>query len=247
MDLNGKATNGVLGKILACREQIARARQTGHTDGNEWLLKRVTPIENQATLIGFITPLVGWAKSLTKEQREVWLVWAMRNRRDAIHSWLGYNKDWTMMPAVCKGSKNLVRITRNSGMPELYLIPGNPRNPELATQIELANGYKALGIELRATTYVQFQEKWYRVYYPKYPSDSAVNRALRLYVLGALVGRILTSTKDLWVYEMAGIKTWALHGFTHTVEDVVKDDAKYALDRLVIDPDLVKKLPKLGF
>lgn len=245
MDLNGKARNGILGKILACQEQIAVARQTGHND-NEWLLKRADPQENQSTLIGFITPLVGWANSLTKEQQETWLVWAMRNRRDAIHSWLGYSKDWTMMPAPCKGVKNLVRITRKSGLPELYLIPGNPRNPEAAQQIELANGYRALGIQLKATTYIQFQEGWYRVYYPKYPSESAINRALRLYVLSALVGRTLNSTKDLWVYEMAGIKTWMLHGFTHTVEDTIKDDAKYALDRLVIDPDLVKNLPKLG-
>jgi hypothetical protein len=236
MNWNGKKKNETLGNISSCRESIAAAKQRGSVSPEaEWLLKQVDPEENKAALISLVAPLTFWADALPEEVRETWLLWAMGHRTE-IREWMGYAPDWSMIPAaVSKQRKNIVRLAHMGRLPSAYLVPAEPRNKD-AGPITLDNGMSMQGIKLTTVTYVLWEEQWYKVYYPKMPSKSAISRAIRLFLLGILVNRIITSATDLMVYEMAGIKSWMLYG---TLANGIARHAGDTLFHLLIEPEMI--------
>ena len=239
MNWNGKYKNDILGSIASCREQIATVKQRGSSSpGAAWLLNQVNPKENKADLIGLVTPLSLWIATLPRIECEEWLAWAMTNHPIEVRQWMGYAPDWTMMPAaVCKELKNIVRLGYGEKLPAAYLIPSEPRKQDAARieQITLDNGVQMDGVKLATVTYVKWGESWYKVYYPKLPSKSAISRAIRLYLLGIIVGRTVTSMNDLMVYEMMGVKSWMLFG---NLENGIAEHASDALFHLLTEPVL---------
>jgi len=232
MNWNGKHKNDVLGSLSACREQIASTKWRGSSSvAASWLLAQVDPERNKGDLVGFVTALSLWAETLPREECEKWLVWAMTNHPIEVRQWMGYAEDWTMMPAaVCKAGKNVVRLAYGGMLPAVYLVPATPRNADKISTILLDNGVQMDGIKLATVTYVKWGEGWYKVYYPKPPSKSAIGRALRLYLLGVIVGRTVTTTNDLMVYEMMGIKSWLLS------ENGIAQHAGDVLFHLLVEP-----------
>jgi len=244
MNMNGKKKNGALGEVMACREHIATALSRSYTsDEAAWLRDKIDPEFHNAALVSLIVPFGQWIDHQDVDQKERWLVWALKNKPDEIRGWLGYAGDWTMIPAVCKEEKKVVRLANKNGFPLLYLVPSTPRNGVEPTEIVLATGHKVMGLEKKTVTYAQIKEEWYKVLLAKAPSQSAINRAIRLYLLSVLVGRTLTSTKDLFVYEMSGIKTWALYGEVVGIYEAVVDRAASALWHLLTEPELATQLP----
>lgn len=244
MNLNGKKKNGTLGEVMACREQIAIALSRSYTsDEAAWLRDKVDPEFHNAALISLIVPLSQWIDHQDASQKEKWLVWALKNKPDEIRGWLGYGDDWTMIPAVCKEEKKVVRLANKNGLPLLYLVPATPRNGGEPTEIILPTGHRVMGLEKKTVTYARIKEEWYKVLVAKVPSQSAISRAIRLYLLSILVGRTLASTKGLFVYEMSGIKTWALYGEVVGVNEAVVNRAASALWHLLTEPELADQLP----
>ena len=245
MNWNGKAKNDVLGSISSCRETIAAAKQRGSSSPEAaWLLKQVDPEENKAALISLVSSMDQWVSSLPERDKEGWLLWAMTKRPIEVRQWMGYAPDWTMLPAdVSKDYKNTVRLGSSGLLPNLYLLPKEPResDKERAGKIVLPeNGLVfTTGIELSTVTYVQWEKRWYKVYYPKLPSKSAVTRAIRLFLLGVLVGRTITSTTDLIVYELIGIKSWMLYGNGGELVNGIARHAGDTLFHLLLEPELM--------
>lgn len=244
MNMNGKKRMASLGEVMACREHIAKALSRSYiSDEAAWLRDRVDPGFHNAALIGLIVPFSQWINHQHIDQKETWLVWALKQKPDEIRGWLGYGDEWTMIPAVCKLSKKTVRLANKSGLPQLYLIPATPRNGGESTEITLPTGHRVMGLEKKTVTYAQVRGEWYKVLLAKTPSPSAISRAIRLYLLSVLVGRTLTSTKDMFVYEMLGIKSWALYGEAVGVNEMVVDRAASVLWHLLIEPELADQLP----
>ena len=236
MNWNGKHKNGILGSITACRETIQATKQRGTaSEGAGWLLEKVNPEDHQAALISLVAPLTEWADSLPDAEREKWLVWAMTTHPRQIRAWMGYAEDWSMMPAdVCRNTKEAVRLAYDGRPPHTYLLPAEPRSKE-AGPIVLDNGLEMIGVRLATVTYVKWYDKWYKVYYPKPPSKSAVSRAIRLWLLGRLLGREITSTNDLLMYELQGVKSWLLYG---TIKNGVAEQAGDVLFHLLLEPEM---------
>ena len=244
MNLNGKRKNGTLGEVMACREQMATALSRSYTsDEAAWLRDKVDPEFHNAALISLLVPFSKWIDHQDVDQKEKWLVWALQNKPNEIRGWLGYGDEWTMIPVVCKGSSKVVRLANKNGLPQLYLVPATPRNGGEAIEITLPTGHKVMGLDKKTVTYAQVQGEWYKVFPAKAPSQSAISRAIRLYLLSILVGRSLTSTKDLFVYEMSGIKSWMLYGEIVGVHETVADRAASALWHLLTEPGLAAQLP----
>lgn len=244
MNWNGKHKNGVLGHILSCREQIATVKQRGSSsDAASWLLEKVDPEQHTAAIISLVSPMTTWADSLSEDERECWLVWAMTTHPGEIKEWMGYAEDWTMMPAeVCKNLDKVVRLAHKGRLPIYYLLPAEPRAQDLEKAARtVVDGIGARRIELATVTYIDWGGHWNKVYYPKLPSKSAVSRAIRLYVTGVLVGRTVTSTNDLWVYELTALKNWAL--YDGDIARGVSEPAARTLTRLVTEPEIVEQLP----
>jgi hypothetical protein len=245
MNWNGKHKNGVLGHILSCREQIAATKKNGSSsDAASWLLEKVNPEENTAALISLVSPMTTWAERLPDEDRERWLVWAMTTHPNEIKKWMGYAEDWTMMPAeVCRNVKDVVRLAHKGRLPIYYLLPANPRPQDIENHavVSVMEGIEARRIELATVKYIEWNGGWYKIHFPKLPSKSAVSRALRLYALGALVGRTITSTNDLWMYELIAIKGWAL--YNGDIVNGVSEPVARTLTRLVTEPEIVEQLP----
>jgi len=239
MNWNGKHKNDVLGSIASCRETIATTKQRGSSSpGAAWLLERVDPEENKSALISLVSSMDQWVGSLSERDREGWLLWAMTKHP----IWMGYAPDWSMMPAaVSKDYKNVVRFTHGGGLPVVYLVPGEPRKSDADRVGPILVGplnWPMDGVELATMTYVQHNGLWYKVYYPKLPSKSAVTRAIRLFLLGVLVGRTITSTTDLKVYELTGIKSWMLYGNGDMVNGIARH-AGDTLFHLLLEPELM--------
>ena len=243
MNWNGKHKNEIIGSITSCRENIATTKQRGSMSvAASWLLAPVDPEENVAALISLITPIDQWANSLDDRERETWLIWAMTHRPDEIRKWMGYADDWTMMPAaVVKDHEGLVRLAQPGRLPFAYLTPNSPRKQDAARvgPIRLENGVEVTGVELATVTYVLREGGWYKVHYPKMPSKSAITRAIRLYLLGVLVGRTLTSTTDLMMYELTGIKTWTSYG---GAREGIAPHAGDTFFHLLVEPELGEQL-----
>ena len=239
MNWNGKHKNDVLGSLASCRETIAATKQRGMSSPEAgWLLKNAGPSENKAAIISLVASLDQWVNSLPEAERETWLIWAMTNHPIEVRQWMGYKPDWTMMPAaVCKNPRGLVRLAHKGRLPSLYLLPKEPRDCD-ATYLKpvlLENGMTMTGVELATVTYVRHKGVWHKVHYPKLPSKSAVIRAIRLFLLGSLVGRTITSTTDLKMYELSGIKSWMLYG---DLENGIAKHAGDALFHLLVEPEL---------
>jgi len=244
LNWNGKHKNGVLGHIMSCREQIATIKQRGSSsDAASWLLEKVNPENHTAALISLVSPLTTWAENLSDEDRERWLVWAMSTHPIEVRQWMGYAEDWTMMPAeVCRNASKVVRLAHKGRLPIYYLLPAEPRAQDIEKAARtVVDGVGAMRIELATVTYMDWSGRWNKVYYPKLPSKSAVSRALRLYVLGALLGRMVTTTNDLWMYEMTAIKQWAL--YDGDINYGVSEPAARTLTRLVTEPGIIEQLP----
>ena len=243
MNWNGKHKNDVLGSISSCRETIAAAKQRGSSSPEAaWLLKLVDPEENKAALISLVASMDQWVGSLDGVEREKWLLWAMIKHPIEVRQWMGHKPDWTMMPAdVSKDYKNVVRLTHWGGLPHVYLVPREPResDKEKIGTVMLESGYAMTGVRLATMTYVQYNGLWYKVYYPKLPSKSAVTRAIRLFLLGVLVGRTITSTTDLIVYELIGIKSWMLYGNGGELVNGIARHAGDTLFHLLLEPELM--------
>jgi hypothetical protein len=237
MNWNGTRKNQTLGGIASCRESIATVKQRGAAIEAEWLLKQVDPEENKSALVSLVVPLTSWANSLPDNERETWLLWAMGHRAEYVRSWLGYAPDWTMVPAAVSDKReNLVRLAHKGRLPSAYLIPAEPRTPDDIGPITLDNGMQVDGIKLATVTYAMLNGEWYKVYYPKSPSRSAISRAIRLYLLGILVGRPIASTNELMMYEMVGIKSWMLYG---TIENGIATHASDTLFHLLVEPGVL--------
>ena len=234
MNWNGKHKNDILGSMASCRESIAQVKQRGSSPGAEWLLEKVDP--KSTALICLVAPLTQWIDALPETERETWLLWAMGNRSEYIRDWLGYDSDWTMIPAVCKGSEKLVCLAHVGRLPSTYLVPGEPRSKDALGPITLDNGLEMEGIKLATVTYVVWNEQWYKVHYPKLPSKSAISRAIRLYLLGILVGRTITTANDLAVYEVTGIKSWTSYD---TLVNGIAQHAGDALFHLLVEPEVL--------
>ena len=236
MNWNGKHKNGILGSITACRETIQATKQRGMASEEAgWLLEKVNPEDNQAALISLVAPLTEWTESLPEDERQKWLVWAMTTHPVEIRQWMGYAPDWTMMPAdVSRNIKEIVRLAYDGRLPHTYLLPAEPRSKE-AGPIVLDNGLQMIGVRLTTVTYVKWYDKWYKVYYPKLPSQGAISGAIRLFLLGALLGREVTSTNDLMMYELMGIKSWLLYG---TIGHGVAEQAGDVLFHLLLEPEM---------
>ena len=242
MNWNGKQRNGILGSIAACRETIQATKQRASNEGGEWLLERVDPKEHSAALIGLIAPLTIWADALPEIEKEKWLVWAMIHHPIEIRQWMGYAPDWTMLPAACKRSKEIVRLGPKGRLPNVYLLPSNaPKNANMAAPIVLETGFETVGIQLKTCTYIKWYDtdEWYKVYYPKLPSKSAVSRAIRLYLMGIILGRTVTSTNDLMMYELVGIKAWLLYG---ALKNGIAEHATDVLFHLLLEPEIAEQL-----
>ena len=238
----------MVGDIKACREGIQRTKQRGHTsDAAAWLLEKIDVEHDQSTLISLIGPIAQWAERLTQDEKDEWLVWAFTHRQEHIRAWLGYAEDWTMLPApVCKNLENAKRIAHKSGLPCCYLLPGLPQvkaKMNGSTTITLDNGMALPGIKLRTITYVYYEDRWWKVYKPKQPSVSAVCRAVRLFILSVLAGRLVTTTKDLYKYEVMAIREWLMQGET---SEIVGEVAARALYYLVTQPDTWTYLTNRG-
>jgi hypothetical protein len=237
LNWNGKQKNGVLGDIQACRETIQATKQRGSMSDGEWLLEKVDPEENSAALISLVVPLTTWANSLPDVEKEKWLVWAITYHPHRIRQWLGYAEDWSMIPAACQG-KEIVRLGPGGRLPSLYLLPAEPRSKE-AGPVVLDNGLEMIGQRLATVTYIKWNGEWYKVFYPKLPSQSAVNRAIRLWVISVILARYVGSTNELWMYELVGIKNWLLY-------DVIGEGiAKHAGDtlfHLLREPEIASQL-----
>ena len=237
MNWNGKHKNDVLGSLASCRETIAATEQRGLSSPEaEWLLEPANYDENRTAIISLVTSLDQWADSLPDVERETWLIWAMTNHPIEVRLWMGYKPDWTMMPAaVCKGDKVPVRLAHPGRLPSVYLIPREPRDTRVVGPIILDNGMRMTGKKMATVTYVLHNSVWHKVHYPKLPSRSAVTRAARLFLLGILVGRIITSTTDLKMYELSGIKSWMLYG---DLENGIAKFAGDALFHLLVEPEM---------
>ena len=234
MNWNGKHKNDILGNLASCRESIAVTKQRGSSSPEAaWLLEQVNPGDNKTALICLVAPLTQWADALPETERETWLLWAMGNRSEYIRDWMGYAPDWTMIPAAAK-RENLVRLAHVGRLPSAYLVPGEPRSKDAVGPITLDNGVPMEGIKLATVTYVMWDEQWHKVFYPKLPSKSAISRAIRLYLLGILVGRTITTTNDLMVYELTGIKSWMLYG---PLVNGIAQHAGDALFHLLVEPE----------
>jgi hypothetical protein len=207
-------------------------------------LDKIDVEHDQSTLIGLIEPFAHWAKRITKEEKDTWLAWALQNRGDEIRAWLGYAEDWSMIPApVLKDLAAAKRLTYKSGLPCCYLLRRNPRVQDKAngsTTIELDNGAVLPGVKLKTITYVYYEDRWWRVYAPKLPSESAVCRALRLFVLSALTGRTINTTKAMYKYEVMAVREWLFQGVTQP--EIVGEVAARALYHLVTEPEIVRQL-----
>ena len=242
MNWNGRHKNDVLGNVSSCRETIAVTKQRGSSSpGASWLLEKVDPEENRAAIISLVSSLDQWAGSLHDIEREKWLLWAMTRRPIEVLQWMGYADDWTMMPAaVSKNQKVLVRLAQPGRLPFAYLIPGEPRESDVERLgITLVHESPDLyGVELATVTYARYNSEWYKVHYPKYASKSAVTRAIRLFLLGVLVGRNITSTTDLMMYELTGIKSWMLYGNGDMVSGIARH-AGDTLFHLLLEPELM--------
>ena len=242
MNWNGKKRNGVLGGVSACRESVAKTKRRGSIEGAEWLLEPVDP--NSAALISLIAPLNYWADAVPEDEREKWLVRMMINRPIEIRQWMGYAPDWTMMPAaVCNKHKEVVRLAQKGKLPGIYLLPATPRqsDAERVGAITLDNGWVVNGVKLATVTYVFREGEWYKAYSPKLPSDSAVSRAIRLYLLGILLGRTITSAKELKAYEMGGLKMWMSYGMGE-LENGLAKHANDTLFHLLTEPEIEGQL-----
>ena len=122
MNWNGKTKNEVLGKLQACREQISVVQQRGYvSEAASWLLDKVDPEKN--TMISLISPIQWWADELSLDERETWLVWALRNRPKEIAGWLGYRDGWSLVPAACREAREIKRLANKRGLPILYITP----------------------------------------------------------------------------------------------------------------------------
>lgn len=243
MNWNGKKRNGVLGGVSACRESVAKTKQRGSIEGAEWLLEPVDP--NSAALISLIAPLNRWADAVPEDEREKWLVRMMIHRPIEIRQWMGYAEDWTMMPAeVCRKHEEVVRLAHTGKLPGIYLIPATPRqsDAEKVGAIKLDNGWMVNGVKLATVTYVLMEGEWYKAYSPKLPSQSAVSRAIRLYLLGILLGRTLTSTKELRAYEMGGLKMWMSYGSMGEQDNGLAKHASDTLFHLLTEPEIEEQL-----
>jgi hypothetical protein len=241
MNWNGKQRNGILGSIAACRETIQATRQRGSAPNGGWLLEKVDPEEHSAALISLVVPFTEWANALPDVEREKWLVWAMTKYPVEVRQWMGYSANWTMMPnAVCKRFKEVVRLGPEGRLPSVYLLPGTPKNTSMVAPIVLETGLEAVGIQLKTCTYIKWHDEWYKVYYPKLPSKTAVSRAIRLYLMGIILGRTVASTNDLTMYELTGIKNWLLYG---ELTSGIAEHASDTLFHLLLEPGIAEQLP----
>lgn len=239
MNWNGRQRNGVLGNIMACRETIQATKQRGSNEGGEWLLQKVDPEANSAAIISLVVPFGTWIDSLPGVELEKWLVWAMTYHAHRIRNWLGYAEDWTMMPAdVCRSSEEIVRLGPKGRLPSTYLLPAEPRQKE-AGPIVLDNGLEMIGVRLATVTYCKWNDKWYKVYYPKLPSQSAISRAVRLYLLSVILGRYIGSANDLMMYELVGLKSWLLYS---TIGTGIAQHAGDTLFHLLLEPGIAEQL-----
>lgn len=243
--MNGNAHNRATGKLLACREHIAVVQQRGYlSEEARWLLERIDPEQNAAALISFVTSLADWASTLENDEREKWIVWALKNQPDKAKKWMGYRPEWTMLPApVAREYKKAHRVYNDNGMPKLYLVPGEPRDTSQKHIVTLENGDTGIGVKLATVTYLWFEQGWFKAYLPKRPSESAITRALRLFVTGVLVGRDVFTSNDLMVYEMIAIRDWALYGDGRIVGERLCPEASYALRSLVAKPEMAAQIP----
>jgi hypothetical protein len=242
LNWNGDKRNRVIGQVVACRNQIKQKKYWAHEDGEEKKLEPVDPEENKAAVISLCTEINEWADTLTEEDRQAFLVHAFKHHPRQIRPWLGYKPDWTMMPAaVCKRHNEVVRLAHKSSLPHTYLLPGKPTNPDEAGPIVLDNGLEMVGIRKTSAHYVKWKAEWYRVYYPKLPSKSAVNRAIRLYLVGILLGRYVESITELMVYELFGVRDWIL---LQDRSQMAQESAS-TLFHLLTEPDIIGQLPKV--
>lgn len=240
MNWNGHAKNNVLGNLAACKESIATTKQRGSLEGAGWLLEKVDCERNQAAVIGFVSALGYWCDSVPEIEREKWLIKMMIDRPIEIRRWMGYAEDWTMMPAdVCSKREEIVRLAQSSKLPGAYLLPATPRksDAEKVGIIKLDNGWMVHGVKLATVTYMLNKGEWYKVYYPKLPSKSAVSRAMRLYLLSIMVGRQVNTVKDLLVYEMMGIRRWM--SYDGDIVNGLADHAGHTLFHLLLEPEMV--------
>jgi len=245
MNWNGKHKNDILGSIASCRETIAAAKQRGMSSPDAaWLLERVDPEENKAALINLVVPMEQWADALPDKERNNWLIWAMVTHPIEVRQWMGYAPEWSMVPAaVQKDYARALRIMPDGCLPEVYFVPATPRQSDIekAEPITLDSGtHIKQGIKLASVTYALLPDGWYKVHYPRLPSRSAVNRAIRLFLLGVLVGRTITSTTELMVYEMHGIKSWRMQGNGEIIDGIAKR-AGDTLFHLLLEPEMEGK------
>lgn len=250
MNMNGRDTTKCLAELKAARQIIGEKRAAGHRDGAEWMLKPATGEKYLPMLQGLAMAFDDLTKQLWDKELWAWYAWAYNHMSpDLLRGRLGYDAGWSMMPAVVlEAPPAQVRrvVDARTQVPFLYLLAKDPQEKDVEIEEYVPRGLEAKpmspkitlkGVQLKTVEYAVFEEGWFQVHVAQKPSRSALQRAVRLWILSTLVNREVATSKSLLAYEVLGIRKWMV-GETGEVLPT----ARRTLTRLVSSPKLAGKL-----
>lgn len=223
-----KTQGQLVADIVALRTMISRYRELGYTGTMNWEIDK-----HKWMLITMNNPI---ATHLTEndELPTLWWAWAKNNLEpDFSTELLGYREDWLKVPT----GRYLTDGFR-------YFVPSTSEPNLNRTLLH----WTFEGVEMAAFASTKYQRRiaadgkpashWYKVVDIPYPSQSASIKAARRWLVGLLIGRTVTSTKQCIVGEVEALMRWLLPhsigvGGRVEYDDHVTGDAGRCLSLLV--------------
>ena len=262
MTLNGRKHDILLAEVTTLRNEMRQRRQN-----SDIAALRVTD-DHLGTVRYCVTRFQALYEIMKTPDKDL-LAWFERSKvrvkPDTLHSWLGYKNGYhpmgkSLQDALAKGTKIIYGLT-DGDTPAYYLeqMLKDPKADVPAWEAYLPDGRKVERMLTKgANTYIsgqvwtqagtseiQLGATWFKLHDAKLPSISALYRAARLFVLSQLCGRMLSSCKDMRMYELWAFNDWASTVEQHQGGQVSTDQVLAAIIKDDEFLGLVRSLPNL--
>lgn len=230
MGIGPRTYERLLGEVASLRNQVARHRESEHkTSMVDW-------DTHKGIIIALCGSLQEWLGDMLPQLR-AWFIWADRSIQAAtIDLWLGYRNGWRKVPTEPYVEDIANYYVRPARQPDIE--KGTYRSVQNKSGIEEHLYFKTVRYVRGQIPSGPFIELWHKVVDRKCPSDSALLRCGRLWLVSQLLRRRVLTTRQLELAELLAIRGWLVDA----TGVALREGAIDVLRRLLVDNEFRKML-----